>query len=92
MTAANPANVSARRSWRAITAGLFAVAAGLFTSPSNAQLRVDISGVGATQYPIAIADFADNGNVQSIAEVVRADLSRSGQFQLINATGANLNA
>ena len=92
MTAANSAKVTVRRRWRAITAGLFAVAAGLFTSQANAQLRVDISGVGATQYPIAIADFADNANVQSIAEVIRADLSRSGQFQLINATGAGLNA
>jgi len=73
--------------------GLFAMAAGLFTSqPAQAQLRVDMSGVGATQYPIAIADFANNPATQSLAEVIRADLTRSGQFQLINATGANLNA
>ncbi|MCH1881108.1 Tol-Pal system beta propeller repeat protein TolB [Alcaligenes ammonioxydans] len=62
------------------------------SQPAQAQLRVDISGVGATQYPIAIADFADNPASQSVAEVIRADLTRSGQFQLINATGAALNA
>src|SRR5690606_34891912 len=50
------------------------------------------SGVGATQYPIAIADFAGDGQGQAVAEVIRADLTRSGQFQLITATGAGLNA
>src|SRR3546814_3667184 len=58
--------------------------------PANAQLRVDISGVGATQYPIAIADFSGSQQGQAVANVIRADLTRSGQFQLINATGANL--
>ena len=58
----------------------------------QAQLRVDISGVGATQYPIAVADFANTPAAQPIAEIIRADLSRTGQFQLINATGANLNS
>ncbi|MFC4202974.1 Tol-Pal system beta propeller repeat protein TolB [Candidimonas humi] len=58
--------------------------------PAQAQLHVDISGVGATQYPIAIADFAGSGQGQAVADVIRADLSRSGQFQLINAAGANL--
>ncbi|WP_233155039.1 Tol-Pal system beta propeller repeat protein TolB [Candidimonas nitroreducens] len=57
---------------------------------AQAQLRVDISGVGATQYPIAIADFSGSGQGQAVGDVIRADLSRTGQFQLINATGANL--
>jgi TolB protein len=68
-------------------------AAGVFAAGSaQAQLRVDISGVGATQYPIAIADFSGDAQGQAIAEVIRADLTRSGQFQMINATGANLDA
>ncbi len=93
MTAANPALGRVRRPWRAMVSGLLAMASGLIISqPAQAQLRVDISGVGATQYPIAIADFADNPASQSLAEVIRADLSRSGQFQLINANNANLNA
>src|SRR5690606_8860140 len=64
--------------------------AGLTTTPALAQLRVDMSGVGATQYPIAIADFTGDPQGMSVAEVVRADLTRSGQFRLVNATGANL--
>lgn len=58
----------------------------------QAQLRVDISGVGATQYPIAVADFANTAAAQPIAEIIRADLGRTGQFQLVNATGAHLNS
>ena len=93
MTAATSALATFSRHWRATATGAFALAAGMFASqPAQAQLRVDISGVGATQYPIAIADFADNPASQSLAEVIRADLTRSGQFQLINATGAGLNA
>jgi len=57
---------------------------------AHAQLRVDIAGVGATQYPVAIADFNNDRQVQGVAEVVRADLTRSGQFRLINAAGADL--
>ncbi|WP_202411827.1 Tol-Pal system beta propeller repeat protein TolB [Paracandidimonas lactea] len=66
-------------------------AATMFGAQSaQAQLRVDISGVGATQYPIAIANFSGDAHGQSVAEVIRADLTRSGQFRLVNATGANL--
>ncbi len=79
------------RGWKALAGGLLVAAASLLTGgAAQAQLRVDISGVGATQYPIAIADFAGDSHGQAIAEVIRADLTRSGQFQLINATGANL--
>ena len=91
MTAAYSANIQGRRRWRSMFAGLVALAAGLLsTSPTHAQLRVDISGVGATQYPIAVADFANNQAAQSVAEIIRADLSRSGQFQLINTNGSAL--
>ena len=62
----------------------------LFASLAQAQLRVDISGTGAQQYPIAIADFSGDPAGQLIAEVIRADLTRSGQFRLVNATGAGL--
>ena len=60
--------------------------------PAHAQLRVDISGTGATQYPVAIADFAvDDAHGRALAEVIRADLTRTGQFRLISAAGAGLN-
>lgn len=91
MTAAYSANIQGRQRWRSMFVGLVALAAGLLsTAPAQAQLRVDISGVGATQYPIAVADFANNQAAQSVAEVIRADLSRSGQFQLINTNGSTL--
>lgn len=57
---------------------------------TSAQLRVDISGTGAQQFPVAIADFSGDPAGRLIAEVIRADLTRSGQFRLINTTGATL--
>ncbi len=93
MTAVTLAKASTSASWRLWAYGLLALAAAFIAaSPAHAQLRVDISGVGATQYPIAIADFAGNAQGQAVAEVIRADLTRSGQFRLINATGVALNA
>jgi TolB protein len=56
----------------------------------QAQLRVDISGTGAQQYPVAIADLSGDPAGRMVAEVIRADLTRSGQFRLINTTGATL--
>jgi TolB protein len=59
--------------------------------PAHAQLRVDISGTGATQYPVAIADFAgDTTRGHALAEVIRADLNRTGQFRLIDGSNAGL--
>lgn len=67
------------------------LAALLAWQPAHAQLRVDISGTGATQYPIGIADFSgDETRGRAMAEVIRADLSRTGQFRLINTAGAGL--
>lgn len=77
-------------SWRGWAAAMFAAAATLVAPGVQAQLKVDISGVGATQYPIAIADFSGHAQGRNVSEIIRADLSRSGQFRLINATGSNL--
>jgi TolB protein len=93
MTAHTPVTSAASSRWRAWAMGMAFVAGSLLAAQSaDAQLRVDISGVGATQYPIAIADFSGATEGQAVAEVVRADLTRSGQFQLINAAGVELNA
>jgi TolB protein len=74
-------------------AGLMAVFFGLSAvGTSQAQLRVDISGTGAQQFPVAVADFEGDSAGRLIAEVIRADLTRSGQFRLINTTGAKLAA
>ena len=59
--------------------------------PAQAQFRVEISGVGATQLPIAIAKFRDeerNTPSLSISAIVRADLERSGVFRGVDAPGA----
>lgn len=52
------------------------------TWPAAAQFRVEISGVGATQLPVVVADFRgeDKAGVP-LAAVVRADLERSGLFR-----------
>lgn len=51
---------------------------------AHAQMRIDVSGVGASQYPLAIARFAGDARAQDVAAVVRSDLSRSGAFRLID--------
>jgi TolB protein len=67
-----------------------ATLAAALTLPSlaRAQFRVEISGVGATQLPIAIAKFRDEDKSgQPLAAIVRADLERSGQFRFVDAPG-----
>jgi len=56
-----------------------------FSSASHAQLRLDISGVGASQIPVAIAAFpGEEAAPQRITSVVKDDLARSGVFKLID--------
>jgi TolB protein len=71
-----------------MVAGLLAAAA-----PAHAQFRVEISGVGATQLPIAIAKFRDEDRATpslSVSAIVRADLERSGVFKSVDTAGAAL--
>ena len=57
------------------------------TPHSLAQLKVDISGVGANQIPISIANFSDEPITgYSISGIIRADLQRSGLFKLIETS------
>ena len=71
-----------------------ACVAGLLMAPmaaALAQFRVEISGVGLTQLPIAVAPFrGDAESPQKIAAIIQADLERSGQFRAIDAAGAVL--
>lgn len=61
----------------------------LVALPVRAQFRVEISGVGATQLPIAITRFRDEDKSgQPISAIVRADLERSGAFRGIDADAA----
>lgn len=58
---------------------------------ARAQFKVDVSGIGATQIPVAIAAFQGQASCpQPIADIVRADLTRSGQFRTSNLGGATL--
>ncbi|MES2363168.1 MAG: Tol-Pal system beta propeller repeat protein TolB [Pseudomonadota bacterium] len=56
--------------------------------PALAQFRVEVSGVGLTQMPIAIATFRGEAQApQKIGAIVKADLERSGVFRSVDTTG-----
>ncbi|MEZ5659662.1 MAG: Tol-Pal system beta propeller repeat protein TolB [Burkholderiaceae bacterium] len=68
-----------------LRAGVLWLLALLFAGPAGAQMTLEVSGVGASQYPIAIASFEVDGEVpEDVAGVVRTDLQRSGIFRIIN--------
>jgi TolB protein len=70
---------------------LLASMASLAAAPALAQFRVEVSGVGMTQLPIAIAPFRDEAqSPQKIAAIVQADLERSGQFRSVDTAGTRL--
>jgi TolB protein len=61
------------------------------TFSATAQFRVEVSGVGLTQVPVAIAAFrGEETSPQKISAIVGADLERSGQFGLVDAGGGRL--
>ncbi|HAT31688.1 MAG TPA: Tol-Pal system protein TolB [Janthinobacterium sp.] len=66
------------------------VCAGLLggASLAQAQLHVEITGVGSNQIPIAIAAFADESVAPaSVSAIIKADLERSGMFKIIDTGG-----
>jgi TolB protein len=70
---------------RRVLAGALALAAAL---PAWAQFQVEVTGVGLTQLPVALAPFRGEDTApQKISAIVRADLERSGQFRAVNASG-----
>ncbi len=59
--------------------------------PAWSQFRVEVSGVGLTQLPIAVASFrGEDAAPQKISQIVQADLERSGQFRLVDVAGSLL--
>jgi len=75
---------------RCLLGGLGSLAA-LPATSAFAQFRVEISGVGASQLPIAIGDFRDEAQAgQPLASIIRADLERSGEFRIVPANGVAL--
>ena len=57
-------------------------------APVFAQFRVEVSGVGLTQMPIAVATFKGEAQApQKIGAIVKADLERSGVFRSVDTGG-----
>ncbi len=70
---------------------LLALLAAAPAAPALAQFRVEISGVGLRQLPIALPALrGDEAAPQQIAQIVQADLERSGLFRSVDAAGAAL--
>jgi len=61
--------------------------AGVLASLSaHAQLRVEITGVGSNQIPVAVAAFGDESvSPTQISKIIKTDLERSGAFKIIDA-------
>jgi len=70
-----------KMSYVVLCAGLMLGAAG-----AQAQLRVEITGIGSNQIPVAVASFVNESAApQSLSGIIKADLARSGVFKLIDA-------
>ena len=62
------------------------LAALCIASTAAAQMRIDVTGVGASQYPLAIANFVSSAALPAdVVAVIRSDLARSGAFRLVDA-------
>jgi TolB protein len=79
------AQANYRYAWSRLL-GLALMCAGMCLAPAAlAQFKVDITGIGAKQIPIAIAPFAGSGLVpEALVGVVRSDLERSGVFHIVD--------
>lgn len=70
----------------AVLAATFAV-----VLPASAQFKLDVSGVGMTQIPIAVTAFrGEDAIMQKISAIVLADLARSGRFRAIDHVVAGM--
>lgn len=59
--------------------------------PAWAQFRVEVTGVGMTQLPVAIVPFKGEAAApQKLASIVQSDLERSGQFKGLDVGAAAL--
>ena len=60
----------------------------LVAGATHAQLRIEIVGGGANQYPVAIAQLkGEEALPLKVTEIVSADLYRSGLFRIVDAGG-----
>lgn len=64
---------------------LLATALASLALGAQAQLSIEITGAGASRFPVAIPIFENEGQLpRGVTDVVRADLERSGLFTLID--------
>lgn len=64
---------------------LSAAASTAITLPAFAQLNIDVTGIGVNQIPVMVVDFRGEQLLDtSIASIIRADLKRSGMFQVLS--------
>ena len=55
---------------------------------AHAQLRIEIVGGGANQYPIALVQLKGEEQLpHKMADIVAADLYRSGLFKIVDSGG-----
>jgi TolB protein len=80
-----------KNSFFGLTRRIALVALGLSVSGAvMAQFRVEVSGIGLTQVPIAALAFrGEESSPQKISAIVLADLERSGQFRGVDVGGAS---
>ncbi len=58
---------------------------------AHAEFRIDISGVGGTQIPVALGKFKDEARApQPLSAIIRADLERAGLFKVLDASADRL--
>lgn len=64
---------------------LIAAALTCVSIAAQAQLSIEITGAGASRFPVAIPVFENEGSLpRGVTDVVRADLERSGLFSLVD--------
>lgn len=64
---------------------LLAASFAALSCAAQAELSIEITGAGATRYPVTIPVFENEGALpRGVTDVVRADLERSGLFSLID--------
>jgi TolB protein len=69
-------------------AALLALPLAFLATPTQAQLTIDIVGVGAQQIPVAVSGFVGaDAQTQLVTSVIEADLARSGLVKIVNSSG-----
>ncbi len=72
--------------WARVFLATLGAALLLIAGAAQAQMTVEITGVGSQQFPIAVANFfSDSPLSEDMAGVIRADLARSGLFRIVDA-------